>query len=254
MQLNDVYPATSWAYVDYYLRPKPAFYIIRRAFAPISLGIDRTPKTKWVDEDRPELTAQPPRFAFFAHNTRSTEASLTLKVQVYDFKNRTYLRLRPEDATRRVLLEAGCNTELGEMLLADVPPSSELVVCATLVKSNGAFVARHVDWPEPYRYLTWPSDTKVIHKIIPSSCKEWEQEVEILANVPVKGYWLEQMSTAGKEPKWEDNMLDLMPDETIVVGVTGLDGSMLQARFLADWEIVVDKPTKSNINTMVSKL
>ncbi|KAK5308933.1 hypothetical protein LTR93_012313, partial [Exophiala xenobiotica] len=35
-QLNDVYPVTSWAFVDYYLRPKPAYYTIRRTFAPIS--------------------------------------------------------------------------------------------------------------------------------------------------------------------------------------------------------------------------
>lgn len=42
-QFNDIYPVTSWAFVDYFLRPKPAFYSIRRYFAPISVGIERTP-------------------------------------------------------------------------------------------------------------------------------------------------------------------------------------------------------------------
>jgi beta-mannosidase len=238
-QLNDVYPATSWAYVDYYRRPKPAFYTIRRAFAPISLGIDRTPRTAWVDEDRTELSSQPPRFNIFAHNTRRTSSTLTLEVSIYDFNSQKYLDLKANEARTEVFLAAGCNTELTSILPTDLPSTAQLIICAKLLNSAGTTVARHISWPEPYRYLIWPPSTGVSHIIRKSTREAWEHEVEVSANVPVKGYWLEQMSmpTRGKEPTWEDNMLDVMPGETVIVGVNGLDGSKLQARFLADWEI-----------------
>ena len=41
-QLNDCWPATSWAIVDYALRPKPAYYLVRRALAPLAVGLVRT--------------------------------------------------------------------------------------------------------------------------------------------------------------------------------------------------------------------
>ncbi|KAJ8473477.1 hypothetical protein ONZ45_g16279 [Pleurotus djamor] len=41
-QLNDCWPVTSWAIVDYYLRPKLAYYSIARELAPVSVGISRT--------------------------------------------------------------------------------------------------------------------------------------------------------------------------------------------------------------------
>jgi beta-mannosidase len=34
-QLNDCWPAQSWAYIDYYGIPKAAYYALRRAFAPV---------------------------------------------------------------------------------------------------------------------------------------------------------------------------------------------------------------------------
>lgn len=41
-QLNDVWPVTSWALVDYFLRPKPALYAIARALEEVAVGIERT--------------------------------------------------------------------------------------------------------------------------------------------------------------------------------------------------------------------
>ena len=40
-QINDCWPVTSWAIVDYYLRPKHAYYTVKREMAPISLGVTR---------------------------------------------------------------------------------------------------------------------------------------------------------------------------------------------------------------------
>lgn len=41
-QLNDVWPVTPWALVDYFLRPKPALYAIARALQEAIVGIEWT--------------------------------------------------------------------------------------------------------------------------------------------------------------------------------------------------------------------
>ncbi len=38
-QLNDCWPVTSWALVDYYLRAKPAYYVVKRELAPLVAGL-----------------------------------------------------------------------------------------------------------------------------------------------------------------------------------------------------------------------
>ncbi|HML83688.1 MAG TPA: glycoside hydrolase family 2 protein, partial [Bacteroidales bacterium] len=37
-QLNDCWPVTSWSVLDYYLRPKAAWFSLKRLFAPIMVG------------------------------------------------------------------------------------------------------------------------------------------------------------------------------------------------------------------------
>jgi len=37
--------------------------------------------------------------------------------------------------------------------------------------------------------------------------------------------------------EWEDNMLDLMPGETLSVGIKGLNGREIKRQFLNDWEL-----------------
>ncbi|MFX0090584.1 MAG: glycoside hydrolase family 2 protein [Candidatus Hodarchaeota archaeon] len=39
-QLNDIWPTVSWSLVDYYLRPKISYYLVKRAYNPIQLVVD----------------------------------------------------------------------------------------------------------------------------------------------------------------------------------------------------------------------
>jgi len=41
-QLNDCWPVTSWAVVDYRLRPKPAYYVLKREFQLVTIGMAAT--------------------------------------------------------------------------------------------------------------------------------------------------------------------------------------------------------------------
>ncbi|KAK7414438.1 hypothetical protein QQX98_006717 [Neonectria punicea] len=56
-QLNDCWPATSWAIVDYFLRKKPAFYAIKRSLRPIAVGVQRDHHDWSVCHARPAKTS-----------------------------------------------------------------------------------------------------------------------------------------------------------------------------------------------------
>lgn len=257
-QLNDVYPVTSWAYVDYYLRPKPSFYTIRRSFAPISVGIERSPASRWIDEDNPR-DSEIPTFSVFAHNTTAKDVKGNLVLKAYDFHTGTWTDLRRDDAEREVTLNAGYNTELGALKPHSTWTEESLIILsATLIDpSTKETLARIVDWPEPYRYLNWPLDTKVDVSVTttesrPNAASDadgvvYEDRVVARANHPVKGLWLEPVYDGKEtedepEPLWNDNMFDLLPGEEISVFVKGLRGRKVKARFLGDWEVGAPKP------------
>ena len=136
-----------------------------------------------------------------------------------------------------------------------------LVILEVVLSSGetGEELARYVDWPEPYRYSYWPEDTKLSIRTEKwasggSSTEKgaaWEDKVTVSANQPLKGVWLEpvydgQEKDDDREPLWDDNMIDLMPGQEIAIGVKGLRGRKVSARFLADWEIPASKelPTR----------
>ncbi|CAK7201573.1 hypothetical protein SEUCBS139899_004279 [Sporothrix eucalyptigena] len=241
-QLNDDYPCTSWSLVDYFVRPKPAWYMVKRAYAPISVAAERSPITRFVDEDEPTKASQPPSFALFAHNTTPTSQEYTLVLQAYDFATGEWVTLSEEDRSRPVTLLPGQNTELGTL-----PPQkgwtgdSLIVLELSLKDASGKTVARFIDWPEPYRYLEWPNDTKL--DIGVKHGDNGSATVSVVSNQPLKGVWLEPVyatedaTKTDAEPRWDDNLFDLMPGQAITVGVTGLNGNEVHARFLADWEV-----------------
>ncbi|KIW42675.1 uncharacterized protein PV06_06201 [Exophiala oligosperma] len=260
-QFNDIYPCNSWAYVDYYMRPKPAFYTIRREFAPLSVGVERTPRSRWVDEDHP-LDSYRPTFEIFAHNTTTEAVEAVLEVKAYDLFGGEWTDAGP-DARRKVTLTAGYNTELGTVGPQDAWTEEGLIVFeARLVDpATKRTLARMVNWPEPFRYLQWPADTKVtasVEKVVSADGSDktkkksgtvredeevrFEDAVTVVANRPVKGVWLEPEydgteDESEPEPLWDDNMLDLMPGQEVKVLVKGLRGRPVKVRFLGDWEL-----------------
>ncbi|KJR86095.1 beta-mannosidase [Sporothrix schenckii 1099-18] len=249
-QLNDDYPCTSWSLVDYFVRPKPAWYMVRRLYAPISVASERTPGSRFVDEDNPLAASAPPSFALFAHNTAASAAELTLSLQAYDFWADAWSQLPAADADRKVTLLPGQNNELGTLAAQPSWNKDSLIILELSLKdAKGNVVARYVDWPEPYRYLEWPNDTKLDVKVAHvKDAKDGKNKgqvdahVTVVANQPLKGVWLEPVYDGKEahdsfEPRWEDNMFDLMPGQAITVGVSGLNGREVKARFLADWEV-----------------
>ncbi|KAK5308796.1 hypothetical protein LTR93_012381, partial [Exophiala xenobiotica] len=121
------------------------------------------------------------------------------------------------DPETNVVLSQGQNTELGSVKGAEEWNEKSLIILEVkLFDDKGKEMSRFVDWPEPFRYLIWPKETKLQIEILESLTSTWENTVTVVANHPVKGCWLEPVYDGAEEdwdtePFWEDNMFDLLP-------------------------------------------
>ena len=186
-QINDCWPVTSWAMVDYYLRPKPAYYSVRRELAPIVVGLathDEQHAAAWAVN----ATRQP----------LDVHLSLqwwTLDGELVDEQQHAYT-LAPNQAT-----------ELQTMHFV----TAEGHVLSARLLDDGQVVARATLWPEPFKYLTLPEPGIQVERLD-------EETLSLQTRRPAKGAWL----TAEDGVKWSDNMLDLLPGERYIIKAEGL--------------------------------
>lgn len=160
---------------------------------------------------------------------------MTLLVTAYDMHTQRSISLPPDSAKQEVTLLPGQNTELGGISFTGKASEESLVVLAAkLVNKKGEVEARIVNWPEPFRYLSWHRNTKVSVSVEEG---EGEEKVRVQSNYPVKGCLLYVGYSDGEDAEWEDNLLDLLPGEEISVKVKGLDGREVLAKWLNDWEL-----------------
>jgi beta-mannosidase len=61
--------------------------------------------------------------------------------------------------------------------------------------------------------------------------------VVVKANAPAKGVVLSGTDGKGGAVVFDDNFIDLVPDEEIRVGIEGLAVDHVNVRFLYDWEL-----------------
>ncbi|KAF9890331.1 hypothetical protein FE257_005997 [Aspergillus nanangensis] len=234
-QLNDSNPTTSWALVDYYHRRKPAFYTSARAFAPVSVGITRTPFWHFVDNDNP-ITTHIPRYELWGSSFLNNPIALELRVRAYDIAHLKEISLDPALAVSQVTLGSNKSTELlnipdSDMRRFGVTESSYIVLSATLHDPvTGKEVARKVSWPEPYRYLNLPAESTANVTVAGDTA------TIVCGSYPLKGVFAHVAEDDGDDPDWEDNMYDLMPGETIVLVGKGLNGREVRLRHLANVE------------------
>jgi beta-mannosidase len=195
-QLNDCWPATSWALVDYYGRPKAACAAIRRCLAPLALGLAR-------DEEGADVWA-------INGMLQPLEAQLEL---------RTWTLAGEIVAVERATVSLPPNqaTELGGF---GFDPGGALVLDARL-RVDGEVVARDALWPEPFKYYRLPDPLIVADLAGPET-------IRLRCVRPAKGVLL----AAGDGVTWSDNMLDLMPDDERVIVARGLADRPVQLHWL----------------------
>ncbi|KAF9490586.1 glycoside hydrolase family 2 protein [Pleurotus eryngii] len=250
-QLNDCWPVTSWAIVDYYLRPKPAYYTISRQLAEVAVGITRT-VIQNRDHDRPRQFYE--FGAIQSHGARIDIWGMSSSLQSIDAELELYcvdlnsgwfhketrgVHLLPNQSTELISMPCPGPPKTSARKDADpykVPEwtnSSSVVVSARLINSStGEVLARHADWPQPLKYLRIP-DPKLTVKV--DAVKE---ELRVSVERPAKGVFF-NIDGGGTESQefgdgvlWSDNALDIMPGDHRIIKVSGLRNRRIYMAYL----------------------
>lgn len=196
-QLNDCWPVTSWAIVDYYQRPKPAYYALKREMAPLVAGLAR------LSSGGAEI---------WAVSNLSAVLAVTLRLQSWTLDGRLL-----HEEQRQVVLAPNQATELGQI---EVPGADQSIFSAQLVQDQH-ILARAALWPEPFKYLTIPDPAISLVKL-------GEDQLRVQAQRPAKGVWL----STTRPLRWSDNMLDLLPGQPQIVTASGLGDADIAVSWL----------------------
>ncbi|KAF4949304.1 hypothetical protein FSARC_13511 [Fusarium sarcochroum] len=229
-QLNDIWPGTSWALVDVDMNPKPAYYITKRALAKTVLGMERivTAKPPYITTGYPDEKS---KLDIWAVNSELHERAVLLELKAFDIETGKPVDWETPYEKKEYILKSNQTTELVADL--DIPNHDETVVVGYLDNpSSGERLARWVSWPEPLKFLHMSSELKVTTEVVDDGAA-----VILRANAPAKGVVLSGCGSNGKTVAFDNNFIDLVPEEDIKVGVSGLDGDSVSVRFLYDWEL-----------------
>ncbi|KAG8803598.1 hypothetical protein FRC17_006157 [Serendipita sp. 399] len=113
--------------------------------------------------------------------------------------------------------------------------SKPIVIQARLVDvDTGVVLARYCNWPEPFKYIHFPTKEQVNLKIVPTVASDGplgSTSLTITVDRPIKGLILD---VEGPWAKFSDQAIDMFPGDTQVVGVIGLEGREVKARYLGD--------------------
>ncbi|GAA5877376.1 hypothetical protein JCM3774_003578 [Rhodotorula dairenensis] len=233
-QLNDVWPCMSWSIVDYFERPKPAYFAAKRALAPISLSGRRFTSRTYPDRGSAAVFAETTFVEIFASSAKQRSVEIKLVIEAYEVV--TGKRVWREEHPH--VLGANRSTELVKFVLPGVFDNvkNATVIGARLIDSESRETLARVSlWPEPYKHLTFPSPEDVDLKVELMTVEGTSGEstaVVVQAARPVKGLVLRSKDG---NVAFSDNFLDLLPGETRRINCKGLrNTSELAWRHLGD--------------------
>ena len=212
-QLNDCWPVISWSIADYELRPKPAYFAMKRELESLTIGMKRV---EHILQSTPhsEHTKKESKVEIWACNLKMEDVRADVVVKIFEIVSgkELYSKTILDDAH----LLANRSTEISTMdVTVQCKRNEEEVVMAAFLFQDGVQVARTVNWPDPLRYMHVQKPKELRVKI-----RHCGKMVDVLAEVPVKGVLLE---CGNEEVKFEDNLVDLVPGEVVGIGVKGLE-------------------------------
>lgn len=226
-QLNDCWPVTSWSIVDYYLRPKLAYFAIKRELKPITIGMKQTTSTSPADKIHRDSEKITHSIEIWASNLSLEERKGSLTVKSYDIitgqpkatKTWPTLTLPPNRSTELATWTTTIND--------DDEHYRTVTVAYFHDSSLGHQLARSTSWPEPLKYVPFQQPKTLQFSVL-------DGMVSISSEVPVKGVMLE-LEDETEDVKWDDNGFDLLPNDTVTVRARGLkesDARRVRIRYL----------------------
>lgn len=237
-QINDCWPVTSWAIVDYFLRPKPAYFAIARELRPYTVGMTRKEKIVYADANKAADFTLDVELEIWGTNSQLTEKTVVLDVTSFNLDLDSESDDWMENWKKEVVLKPNASTELWKGKLPGQPTRTKLsevpktIVVSARLLDGDKVLARYSNWPEPYKYIHFPSVEESWLKITPvGSDGENETLLELSCKKPIKGIVLD---VEGDDVKWSDQAIDLVPGDNQRVKAIGLNGRKVQARYLGD--------------------
>ncbi|KAI1426373.1 family 2 glycosyl hydrolase [Xylaria sp. FL1777] len=220
-QLNDCWPTMSWAVVDYYLVKKPAYYAIKNALKPLSIGVSKEYHDWTSGHVDPTASFKDSKFDLWVVSDRTQSVQVNVTVRFISI--RTGQDIRPPMNLESVTAYPNSTTNLmkdhdiaedstevrGNLQSFNITEFDPYVIYAVAAIDND-IIASDTYWPQPLKYLDF-SDRNVTTKPIGNS------KVAISAARPTKGFVFEE--TRGVQ--LSDNGFDIVPGQEIVVEVVG---------------------------------
>jgi beta-mannosidase len=231
-QLNDSWPTVSWAVVDYHLVPKPAYYAIKRAMKPVTVGVQRKynpwtmrPADKLWQRDTGHVDMEDlwryPEFDVWVANSTTKELKGEVRLACYLVTTGQLVRSISEEIT---IVPNGTIVFLQDKVLpldiaSDMSENSDTHQAARIGKFvvqarlyiDGECVGSDTAWPDPIKYLSFDD------RGVQVSYSDDKSRIFVTAQRPVKGFVFSEKEGV----KLSDNGFDVMPDETKELIVNG---------------------------------
>jgi beta-mannosidase len=194
---NDCWPAIGWSLVDYFLRPKPAYYYAKRACAPVIVSFKQL-------EDRVQ--------AYVTSDERLRSIDGMLRVGVFTFETcgldleEVPVKL-PANASRS-FWESGPIDEL----LRD--PARQCLV--GLLESRGTIIAKGFYFGLPFGEMEFPKPKLLVER---EQLEENRHRMVIAANAFARNVSIGNLPAPARP---SDNYFDLLPGEAYEVTIDGL--------------------------------
>ncbi|KAI5788285.1 beta-mannosidase-like protein [Geopyxis carbonaria] len=227
-QMNDVWPASSWAIVDCNRRPKLAFYSISRALKPVML-IARRYTTNPKPNSKVEALASHKTAKSGTAKLHSTphiypEIKSTLDLVLSSISPRDheglkvvvrYINILTGEAqeVHSATYTAAANATAAVLEKHPVPVAPPTVVHAVLTNSTGDVLASEYDWPAPLKHVHFPDDRGIV-------VMRTAQGVEVTAERPVKAVQFVEIDGE----RWGDGGVDVVPGEVVTIVVENWRG------------------------------
>ncbi|EIW73529.1 hypothetical protein TREMEDRAFT_42399 [Tremella mesenterica DSM 1558] len=223
-QLNDCWPCVSWAIVDYYLRPKPAYFAIKRELQAYTIGMSRSDIEVPRDPTTDAFLTIRSQVELWGCNSTLSPKPVHVELSAFDLNSGPVAKISWD-----ITLLPNSSTEIwtGEIPGQPVRTSRAqiplpIVLHATIQDETG-IIARYSYWPEPYKYLSFPDPILEV--------RVEGEKVNVKCEKPVKGLIFD---VNGEEVRWSDQALDVFPGDERVICATGLNGREVKVRYLGD--------------------
>lgn len=215
-QINDCWPVTSWSICDYHLRPKHAYFAIKREMAPVVIGLERKTGSNPSRENSGVMSDYWTKINIWGSNLSHKDVKVRCTYRCWDIKAGEEVGVR-RSANDDLVLASNKATEISDLTLHDsvfkTRDGASQVVIGAFLHEGETEIARYIDWPQPLKYVHFAKPQNLQVKLS-EDCRS----VEVSAEVPVKGLALD---CEDDEVKVDDNLVDLVPGEVVRIGVKG---------------------------------